>query len=110
MGQAEQSFKKEITKSLKINYLLYLPKDYEESEDEWPLILFLHGLGECGDDLEKVKVHGPPKLIEEEGKEFPFIIVSPQCPEGSWWPTGIQIDTLNALLDEIVSQFRVDVN
>jgi predicted peptidase len=85
-----------------MDYLLYLPKDYED-HDSWPLLLFLHGAGERGDDLELVKVHGPPKLIEE-GKEFPFLVVSPQCPRGRYW----QAVELGALLDEICEKHRVD--
>ena len=57
---------------VQMDYLLYLPKDYEKQES-WPLLLFLHGSGERGDDLELVKKHGPPKLIAA-GKEFPFIV------------------------------------
>ena len=53
-----------------MDYLLYLPKDYEKQES-WPLLLFLHGSGERGDDLKLVKTHGPPKLISQ-GKDFPF--------------------------------------
>src|SRR5262245_61659329 len=64
---------------VQLGYLLYLPKDYAKQES-WPLMLFLHGAGERGDDLELVKVHGPPKLIAA-GKDFPFIVVSPQCPK-----------------------------
>ena len=76
--QAGQSLEKPITKVIKVNYLLYLPKEYgKEADRKWPLILFLHGAGESGDDLEKVKVHGPPKLAAQ-GKEIQFIIVSPQ--------------------------------
>src|SRR5262245_42803993 len=67
----------EVQVPVTINYLLYLPPGYEH-KDKWPLLLFLHGAGERGSDLEKVKKHGPPKLIEE-GNEFPFIVVSPQC-------------------------------
>jgi predicted peptidase len=85
-----------------MNYLLYLPKDYEQQES-WPLLLFLHGAGERGDDINLVKKHGPPKLIEA-GKEFPFIVVSPQCPRGRWWETF----ELAALLDEIEEQYKVD--
>src|SRR5580704_3310310 len=60
-----------------LEYLLYLPADYE-AKPTWPLVVFLHGAGERGDDLNLVKKHGPPKLIEQ-GKAFPFIVVSPQC-------------------------------
>ncbi len=87
---------------VQIGYLLYLPKDYEK-QTSWPLMLFLHGAGERGDDLELVKKHGPPKLIAA-GKEFPFIVVSPQCPRGKWW----EPIELVALLDEIGEKYKVD--
>lgn len=87
-----------------LNYLVYLPSDYNVSEEmKWPLILFLHGAGERGEDLEKVKRNGPPKLIDE-GKNFEFIIVSPQCPEKQWWSAEL----LNKLLDEVIVKYRVD--
>ena len=87
---------------VKLDYLLYLPSGYD-SEPSWPLLLFLHGAGERGDDLELVKKHGPPKRIAQ-GKEFPFIVVSPQCPAGRWW----QPQELVVLLDEIAENYRVD--
>jgi len=59
-----------------MKYLLYLPKEYEQ-KTPCPVLLFLHGSGERGDDLSLVKKHGPPKLIEA-GQQFPFIVVSPQ--------------------------------
>jgi predicted peptidase len=86
--------------------LLYLPKGYGEKKDQkWPLLLFLHGAGERGKDVNLVKKHGPPKLIDQ-GKEFPLIVVSPQCPTSSWWPE--QIDALVALMDEVQSRYAVD--
>lgn len=85
-----------------INYLLYLPTDFEK-KDSWPLVLFLHGAGERGDDLEKVKVHGPPKLIEE-GKSFPFVVISPQCREGRTWEPV----ELTALVDDAVAKYKID--
>lgn len=87
---------------VEMSYLLYLPKDYEQKES-WPLMVFLHGAGERGDDLELVKKHGPPKLISE-GKEFPFIVISPQCPKDLWW----EPIELTALLDDVVKSFKVD--
>lgn len=85
-----------------LSYLLYLPRDYEKQE-KWPLLLFLHGSGERGDDIERVKIHGPPKLIAE-GREFPFIVVSPQCPEMSFWYPP----ELKALLDDLGRRYKVD--
>jgi predicted peptidase len=103
--QAFHSFQKEVKITLSANYLLYLPEDYEDSEKQFPLVLFLHGMGERGTDIEKVKTHGIPKLISE-GKEFPFIVVSPQCPDEYFWND----DVLIALLDEIEQNYRVDKN
>jgi len=52
----------DVTIRVEMGYLLYLPQEYATKES-WPLVLFLHGSGERGDDLELVKKHGPPKLI-----------------------------------------------
>ncbi len=85
-----------------LNYLVYLPENYDQKKS-WPLVLFLHGAGERGENLEKVKVHGPPKLVKQ-GKEFPFILISPQCPTGGWW-NPIE---LTALLDSVEGEYKVD--
>jgi predicted peptidase len=108
VGQHSQSFKKEIMKTLRADYLLYLPDNYGTTQKKWPLILYLHGSGERGNELSKVEIHGPPKLIRIDRKEFPFVIVSPQCPIDGWWTNELQIDTLNALLDDIVLRYRID--
>ena len=101
--QSAMQIEKEITATVDGDYLLYLPEGYEESTDEWPLMLFLPGAGERGSDLEMVKRHGPPKLIEQ-GHDFPFIIVSPQCPRNQGW----DIQFLSTLLDEVIAEHRVD--
>lgn len=104
-NQTSHNFQKEITITLTANYLLYLPEDYADSDKEFPLVLFLHGAGERGNDLKKVKVHGLPRLVNE-GKDFPFIVVSPQCPDLMLWNT----DVLSSLLDEIEANYKVDKN
>ena len=103
-GDAGQQKPAELDRTIKVTmkYLIYLPKDYDQKES-WPLMLFLHGAGERGDNLDRVRQHGPPKLIDA-GKQFPFIVVSPQCPNGqSWEPFK-----LTALLDEIAEKYKVD--
>jgi predicted peptidase len=101
--QQEKSFEKEIKVKVRLNYLLFLPEEYTRSPGkQWPLLLFLHGAGESGDDLTKVKLHGPPKIVEKK-KDFPFIVVSPQSSGRRWNP-----DALNALLDDVIANFRVD--
>ena len=102
--QQAKSFKGKINKDVGAEYLLYLPKDYSsKSRKRWPLILFLHGAGERGNDISKVAAHGPPRLAKQ-GKDFPFIIVSPQCPNGQRWDN----DLLLALLDEVEGKYKVD--
>ncbi len=103
VGQHVRVFDKKITKYVGSQYLLYLPKDYYESEMNWPLMLYLHGGGATGTDINRVKRNGPPKLIEE-GKEYPFIVVSPQHKKNIRFSN----DFLVALLDDIVANYRVD--
>lgn len=98
--QSEETF--ELADGEEMDFLLYLPKGYEQQQ-KWPLVLFLHGAGERGDDLTLVKKHGPPKLIEG-GKDFPFIVVSPQCPKGTWWVT----EDVVALMKHIMQIHNVD--
>jgi predicted peptidase len=104
-GQHPQVFDKTITKNLNCEYLLFLPDGYNKNKQSWPLILFLHGAGERGSDLEKVKKHGPPKIVDKQ-KDFPFIVVSPQCPEGDWWTDKVEV--LINLLDDIMARYNVD--
>ncbi|MEI6082813.1 MAG: PHB depolymerase family esterase [Verrucomicrobiota bacterium] len=104
MKQTPKKFKRQITMTAQASYLLYLPPEYaSDRKKRWPVLLFLHGAGERGNNLELVKSHGPAKLIKQ-GQEFPFIVVSPQCPTGEWW----RAEVLAALLDEIESRYRVD--
>jgi predicted peptidase len=95
-----------------IHYLLFTPAEYETDERRWPLLLFLHGLGECGNnELDRVKIHGPPKLVETR-PDFPFVLVAPQCPPP---PGGIEdvpkawkAEQLIKLVDHICDQMRID--
>ena len=66
--------------------LLYLPEKAASPEtgEKFPLIVFLHGSGERGEDILLVKVHGPPKLVEGR-TDFPFIVASPQLAAGEMW-------------------------
>lgn len=86
-----------------VPYLLHLPDGYDDTDEPWPLLLFLHGAGERGDSLALVKQHGPLKLIAQ-GERLPFVVVAPQAPAGGGWDAL----TLLALLDDITAAYRVD--
>ena len=105
-------------KTAELRYLLFLPADYQPrksdesdagsnqktSEKSWPMMIFLHGRGERGDDLQLVKKWGPPRIVETQ-PDFPFVLVSPQCPkEKMGWNTA----SLKTLLDHIIKSQNVD--
>lgn len=102
-GQQAKTFETQIT--VKFDYLLHLPAAYgKDAAKKWPVIVFLHGAGERGMDLNLVKVHGPPKLLEK-GTELAvkdFIVISPQCPPEQWW----QPHEVNALLDGVLKDLE----
>lgn len=98
-------FSANYAKRVEVSYLLYLPEGYDVNKHvKYPFIMFLHGAGESGDDLNMVRRHGPPKEIAK-GRKFPFIIVSPQCPrtQRGWDP-----DSLICLLNTLERKYRID--
>lgn len=97
-------FESEITLKLGYRYLLTLPDGYAADDSKsWPLLVFLHGAGERGHDLELLKKHGVPRLIAA-GRRFEAIVVAPQVPEGEYWnPHGVK-----ALIDQVKRTCRVD--
>lgn len=104
MESSNQVFKKLVKQEVDCRYLLYLPDGYEEAEQgDCPLMLFLHGAGERGPDLDLLKVTGLPNELEK-GLSLPFITVCPQCSLNQTWDSI----TLNELLGEIIDTYRVD--
>jgi predicted peptidase len=90
----------------KLQYLVQFPRGYEEYTNRfWPLVIYLHGIGERGDDIRKVLRFGPAKLMEE-GKDLPCIVVSPQLPNGYFWFR--ESNALVMLLEEVTKTYRVD--
>ncbi|HEX4695630.1 prolyl oligopeptidase family serine peptidase [Sphingomonas sp.] len=87
-------------------YLIFLPKGYAAAPTQkWPLLVFLHGSGERGTDIELVKKNGPPKAIAQHSGS-PFILVSPQLElaEGNRWDP----ERLDLLLVDLRRKYRVD--
>lgn len=89
----------------KLGYWIYLPEDYQ-ADKKYPLMLFLHGMGERGENRDLVLFHGPPKLIKA-GEKFPFILVSPQLSlDYKRW----RVQDLTKLLDHIEKEYAVDAD
>ena len=85
---------------------LTLPRGYENGgATAWPLVVFLHGSGERGSDLHQVRAHGPPRHAAA-GREYPFVLCSPQLQAGSRW----QPERLHTLLRVLQQRWRVDAN
>jgi predicted peptidase len=101
----ELALDQEIRKRVQLRYLLWLPTNYDHGGQPWPLIVFLHGSGERGDDLERVKAYGLPQRLAQ-GFDLPAIVVAPQCPLPSDWT--LLDDALLALLDELCATYAVD--
>ena len=90
---------KQHSKAQKLDYLLFLPKDYsEDTQNQSPLLLFLHG-----GDRSNTK-HNPQKYAAAADIDFPFIVVSPHCTSGCSWST---VD-FHALLKEVIAEYNVD--
>lgn len=103
-GQAEHATPVALALNATLRHWLHLPAGYhDEPHRAWPLIVFLHGAGERGNDLAKVKAHGLPKLIDA-GANVPAIVVSPQCDENNEWDAHL----LHALLLALRTQWRID--
>lgn len=85
-------------------HLVCLPSDYAtEPGNRWPMILFLHGSGERGNDISKIKDQGPQGFINQ-GHALPFIIVSPLLPAGEEWSP----ERLLRLIEDMEQTYRVD--
>lgn len=90
----------------KIQYGVYCPPDYDR-EKSFPLIVYLHGAGERGDDFEKVYRHSIPRYIRE-GEDFPAVILAPQCPGRVVWNNLVL--GLKQLIDSVIQEYHIDIH
>ena len=103
-GEHAQSFDRLITRGQSCLYWLYLPKEYGQKNQKWPLIIFLHGSSQQGRDLSMIGTPIPPN-VDDIKNDFPFVVVTPQCPdEYDAWPSDLLAD----LVDEMVLKYDVD--
>lgn len=87
-------------------YQVYVPANYG-SEQAWPVILYLHGVGERGNDGLRQTLIGLPAAIRTAAARYPAIVVMPQVPPDSNW-IGAPGDAAMAALDRTLAEFRTD--
>ena len=74
-----------IEKTDTLPYRILLPDNYDP-ENKYPLIIFLHGSGERGNDNEKQLTHGAELFLRDSiRKKYTAIVVFPQCSDNSYW-------------------------
>src|SRR5690606_12505139 len=86
-GQDWSLYKKEvaISKADTLPYRILYPENFDP-EKKYPLLVFLHGRGESGDDNEKQLTHGGNLFLQKEFRSnYPSIVIFPQCPNNSYW-------------------------
>ncbi len=86
-------------------YVVYVPYEYEPAR-EWPLVLFLHGAGERGDDGLIQSEVGIGRAIRRWSERFPCIVVMPQCPRGVWWDKALPHAEL--AMEQTRAEYRID--
>lgn len=102
IGMKAQQVEKQS--KLGIHYWEYVPNS-KQTEEKLPLLIFLHGMGERGNDLSLVKFNGPPSFLDNK-KDFPFICISPQCPDSVYWNENL----LLPFYEEIITNYPIDKN
>lgn len=83
-----------------MNYIVYAPEDTRDL----PLVIYLHGAGERGENIDNVLRHGLARLLDE-GKEFPAVILCPQCPRQFIWDNVVA--DLKKVIDKIITEYNI---
>ena len=87
-------------------YLLYLPAQYDDDKDHlWPVIITLHGSGECG-NVAKMADMALPRFVASRPQKFPFIVVAVNTP--TMWYRGKNAAAVLEILDEVAAGHRTD--
>ncbi len=108
MEELHAAATRSVTTNYSLEYLLYLPDQFDQSADDpYSLVLFLHGAGERGQDLELVKKQGLQELLQFQAT-YNFILVAPQCPPNTWWVD--QMEVLDQILDDVQQTYPIDLD
>jgi predicted peptidase len=121
--RTEQMEARALTSSggVTLPYRIFVPED-DDSAAEYPLVLFLHGSGQCGDDnrAQAITNNVMQTLLKNKNKRtYPCIVVAPQCPEDSSFFPFVEEDSAQApdysipeavmeLLEQVKAEYPVD--
>ena len=84
-AQTKYESGKHMYKGDAINYRILYPENFDASK-KYPVVFFLHGAGERGDDNKKQLVHGSKLFLDSEFREnYPAVVIFPQCPKDDYW-------------------------
>jgi predicted peptidase len=89
-------------------YQVFVPADYRPDR-AWPVLLFLHGSGERGNDGLKQTTVGLPSAVRYDRARFPLVVVMPQAREGARW-YGANAKQAMAALDAASAEFHGDAD
>jgi len=99
----QYAFTLQASSGVNLQYWLYFPKNFDTNQ-QWPLILFLHGSDERGITIDRAKSQGLPEILDAQF-DIPFVVVSPQLDSGSW---DKRIEDMNDLLDHLTETLPID--
>jgi predicted peptidase len=93
-------------------YALHFPPDYNKDlRAKYPMLVFFHGLGERGTDLNGVYALGPLPLLNSNptlAASFPFIVLCPQCNTDVTWDTDYAFKAATKLIAQTIQKTRTD--
>ena len=103
-----RTLKSTKSESQELKYRLLIPENYEAAADaRFPLVLFLHGAGERGEDNARQLRHAAGEFAKpEHRRKYPCFVAAPQCPSGRWWTDSL--DLVAELLTQLQKDYRVD--
>ncbi len=90
-------------------YGLFVPLNYNPA-NKYPVIIFLHGMGEGGNDAKAPLRVGLAPFVADRAENFPFICIFPQSPDGGWNENSESATDVIAILDEVSRKYSVDAD
>ncbi len=93
------------------HYALYIPQDYsDQPAKHWPVIVFLHGGGECGEEISTTLLRQDLAKKLSRGAQLPFVVLSPHCPYTSRWLEDETSRDIMEILEQSSKELRLDLD